>query len=154
MYGGIVVLIGMIALPGLAGAQEKESKDAKRYGVALDLTTYPQGKPQETFQSVLKAIENKRFDYLAAQLSDPVFIDGRVKLFGGRFEDQVEDTRARLDPSTVKLLQRFAKDGEWRTADKEAMLVLKDNKDRFVFFRKIGDRWFMEHRSQPDKTPR
>jgi hypothetical protein len=152
MRVGTVVLMGMIVLPGLSAGQEKENKDGARYGVALNLTTYPQAKPQETLASVLKAVEDKRMDYLTAQLSDPVFVDGRVKVFGGRFQDQVEDARARLDPSTIKLLKSFAKEGEWRVADKEAMLVLKDIKDRFVFFRKIGDRWFMEHRSKPEKS--
>ena len=33
-------------------------------------------------------------------------------------------------------------------ADKEAMLSIKDVKDRFVFFHKIGGRWFMDHRSR------
>jgi hypothetical protein len=146
---GFMWLIGLLIVSGLPAAEGEKSKDGSRFGVALDLAAYPQGKAEETLASVLKAIENKRLDYLAAQLSDPVFIDGRVKLFGGHFQDQVDDTRARLDPSTIKLLQRFAKEGEWRPGEKETMVALKDIKDRFVFFHKIGDRWFMDHRSKP-----
>ena len=95
---------------------DDKSKDSTRFGVPLDLAIYPQSKPSDAMASVLKAIDNKRLDYLAAQLADPAFIDARVKVFGGRFQDQVDDLRARLDPSTVKLLNRYARDGEWRLA--------------------------------------
>lgn len=140
------------SLPQLAAGTDKEKQEetaGTRYGVHLDLDTYPQGKPQETLASVLKAIADKRPDYMVAQLSDPAFIDYRIKTFGGRFADQVEDTRARLDPATVKLLQHFLKDGDWQVADKEAMVLLKDVKDRSLFFQKSANRWFLLHRSKP-----
>ena len=80
----------------------------ERYGVAPDLKTYPQATPKEALASALKAAEAGRFDYLAAQLADPAWVDERIKrLYGGRFEDQVEEARARLDPPTLKLLRRF-----------------------------------------------
>jgi len=145
MYGALVVL-------SLLAWDTAKTPEGTRYGVAPDLTLFPQGKPEETMASILKAIEMKKWDYLAAQLADPNFIDQRVKIFGGRFADQVDDMRARLDPSTVKLLQRFQKDGEWRKAAKETMVALKDMPDRFLFFRKIGDRWYLEHRSKPAKA--
>jgi hypothetical protein len=121
--------------------------DGPRHGVALDLNTYPQATAKETLASVLKAVDNKRFDYLTAQLADPTFIDERVKrLYGGRFEQQVEDTASRFDPSTAKLFGRFLKDGEWTTDKDTANVRLKDVKDRAVFFRRIGARWYLEHR--------
>lgn len=146
MRTGAIALIALMATISSAA-----DKDAARYGVAVDLAAFPQGKPQEALTSVLKAVEQKRFDYLAAQLADPDFIDSRVKLFGGRFQEQVDDTRARLDPSTVKLLQRFLTEGDWKVADKEAIVLLKDVKDRTLFFRKIGERWFMENRTRAAK---
>lgn len=119
--------------------------DGTRYGIAPDLPTYPQGSAKETLASVIKAVENKRVDYVVAQLADPAFVDDRVKrLYGGRFEQQVEDTRARLDPLTIKQLQRFLKDGDWQQ-DKERVTVrLKDDK-RSLYFKKDNGRWFMEH---------
>ena len=99
---------------------------------------------------MLKAADAGRFDYLAAQLADPSFIDERVKgVFAGSFDEQVKDVRARLDPFTLKLLHRFLDDGEWTTGDDKASVRLKDLGDRAVFFRKIDGRWFMEHRSKP-----
>ena len=122
--------------------------DGTRYGIAPDLKTYPQTTAKETLASIIKAVEAKRVDYVVAHLADPAFVDDRVKrLYGGRFEQQVEDTRAQLDPLTIKLLQRFLKDGDWKE-DKERVTVrLKDDK-RCLYFKKGDGRWFMEHASK------
>jgi hypothetical protein len=150
MRAGMVILMGMMVLPSVLPADGPKDTDGPRFGVPLNLSDYPQGTPEQSLHSVLKAIESKRLDYLVAQLSDPAFIDRRVKLFGGRFQDQVDDTAARLDAGAVKLLTRYAKEGAWSKADKEAMVSLKDVNDRFVFFHKLGDRWYLDHRSKPD----
>ena len=119
-----------------------------RYGIAVDVRTYPQGTAKETLASVLKAVEARRVDYLVAQLADPAFVDDRVqRLYGGRFEEQVEDTRGRLDARTVKLLERFLKDGDWQE-DKERVTVRLKDDDRRLRFKKIDGRWFMEHASK------
>lgn len=149
MRVGVSILLGLACTAGMV-AGEGEAKPATRYGVEVDLKTYPQGAPKETLASVLKAADAGKFDYLAAQLADPSFIDDRVKgVFGGSFDEQVKDVHARLDPSTLKLLHRFLDDGEWTTGDDKAAVRLKDLGDRAVFFRKIDGRWFMEHRSKP-----
>jgi hypothetical protein len=139
------------AVIGLVFAVTLHAADpAKRYGIDADLKTYPQASPKECLTSVLKAIENKRFDYVVAQLADPSFVDERVKrTFGGKFEEQVDDTHTRLDPAAVKLLQRFAKDGEL-VGDAPPTLFLKDVKDRSVSFVKIGDRYYMQHSYKPE----
>ncbi len=124
------------------------AESATRYGIAPDLRTYPQSTAKETLDSVLKAVEARRVDYVVAQLAEPAFVDDRVKrLYGGRFEGQVEDTRARLDSLTVKLLQRFLKDGDWQEDKDRVAVRLKDN-DRRLCFHKDNGRWFMEHRSK------
>jgi hypothetical protein len=123
--------------------------DAKtsRYNVAPDLSAFPQKTPQQTLASVIKAAEAKRFDYLAAQLADPAFIDDRVqRLYGGHFAEQVEDTRTRMDEPTLVLLRRFVKEGTWQVAKESASVTLKEAPDRGIFFRPIGERWYMEHR--------
>lgn len=123
--------------------------DGTRYGIEPDLKTYPQSTAKETLASVLKAVENKRIDYVVAQLADPAFVDDRVKrLYGGRFEQQIEDTRARLDPLTIKQLQRFLKDGDWQEDKERVTARLKDEK-RQLYFKKDKDRWFLEHESKP-----
>ena len=143
----ICLSLSLVALPN-ASAQGQDKAAATRYAIAVDLKMYPQGTAKETLASVLKAIEAKRVDYLTAQLADPAFVDDRVKrLYGGRFAEQVEDTSGRLDSLTVKVLQRFLKDGKWEEDKDRAAVGLKDNKRR-VNFKRIDGRWYMEHSSK------
>jgi hypothetical protein len=144
--------VGVLLVPVLMSAAvcgQDKAPGGTRYGIAADQKTYPQGTAKEALASVLKAIESKRIDYLVAQLADPGFVDDRVKrLYGGRFEAQVEDTQGRLDSLTVKLLQRFLKDGQWEQDKDRAAVRLKDG-ERCVTFKKLDGRWFMEHSSKP-----
>jgi hypothetical protein len=136
---------------GFVGAADP----APRYGVAADPKTYPQATPQETLASALKAVDDKRFDYLVAQLSDPAFVDDRVRrLHGGNFAAQVTDTQTRLDPSTVKLLGRFLKDGKWTVEGRQAVVRLDDVRDRAVLLKQIDGRWYLEHRNKPPEEAR
>jgi hypothetical protein len=122
---------------------------AARYGVAPDLVAFPQKTPQETLGSVLKAAEANRFDYLAAQLADPDFIDDRVRrLYAGRFEDQVEDLRTRFDAPTLTLLRRYLKEGTWDVGKDGAVVTLKEVTNRTVSFRPAAGRWFLENRKK------
>src|SRR5262249_23543783 len=126
-----IPVVALLALAfvssGVAG--EKGS----RYGVALDAKNYPQATPKETLRSVLDAAAKKKFDYVVAHLADPGFVDDRVKrIYGGKFEEQVDDTRARLDPGMLKLLRRFLDKGKWSVEKTEATVRLDDVKDRLV----------------------
>jgi hypothetical protein len=146
----LAVLIGFLCANVMA-ADPAKADDSKRYGVEADLKTYPQSTPKETLASVLKAVENKRIDYVVAQLADPEFIDARIKRdFGGKFDEQVNDTRTKLDEANVKLLERFLKEGDWVGKDSPVIVLLKDVKDRAVTFVKIGDRWYMRNSDKPD----
>jgi hypothetical protein len=125
--------------------------DGTRYGIAPDLKTYPQDAAKQTLASLLKAVEAKRVDYVVAQLADPAFVDDRVKrLYSGHFEEQVEDTRARLDSLTIKLLQRFLKDGNWQEGNERVTVHLKDEPRR-LYFKKDNGRWYMEHTSKSEE---
>src|SRR5690349_20692533 len=120
-----------------AGLWATALQGGTRYGIPADLRTYPRGTPRRALASAPKAADAGRFDYLAAQLADPRFIDDRVRrLYGGRFGEQVEDTRARLDPGTLKLLRRFLDEGKWAARDDEASAALKDVPDRGVHLRR------------------
>ena len=107
-------------------------------------------RPRRALASVLKAIEDKKFDYLVAHLADPAFVDDRVKrLYAGKFDEQVDDTRARLDPATVKQLGKFLKDGKW-TIDKTGAVVQLDGvTDRVVRLVNKDGAWYLSHRSDP-----
>jgi hypothetical protein len=144
----LVVLVGLAG--GLAFAAGVAAP-AKRYGIEADLKTYSQATPQEALASVVKAIEGKHIDYLVAQLADPAFVDRRVRDTGGKFDDLVKEAMGRLvgDPGAARQLRRLQKDGEWDVqADRASVRVKdgKDGKDRRAYFRKEGDRWFLENR--------
>ena len=64
------LLVGAVCAPYIPA---QETNAATRFGVASDFSSYPQATPKEALSSVLKAIDNKRIDYLLAQLSDPLF---------------------------------------------------------------------------------
>ena len=147
--------LGVVAVP----AQPPQEAAPRRYGIEANLRDYPQETPKETLASVLRAIERRRINYLLAQLADPAFVDKRVKeIYGGEFEELVRETTHKLadNPAEVKQLQRFLKDGEWEGGETTASVNLKDVKDRQVFFRKIGQRWYLENRQKPEpaKTER
>jgi hypothetical protein len=149
MRGVLAVVIGLVLAGGaLAGGESVPD----RYGVKADLEKYPQANPREALRSVLKAIKDKRIDYLLAHLADPVFVDDRVKrVYAGRFAEQVEDTRTRLDPFAVRELRKFAAKGKWDITSGRATVTLDDYPDRRVYLRKRGGRWFLEHRNTPPK---
>lgn len=140
----IGVLLGILVGWAAANGGDKVA-EGTRYGIAPDLKMYPQSTAKEALASIVKAVEAKRVDYVAAQLADPSFVDDRVKrLYGGRFAEQVNDTSARLNPSAIKLLQRFLKDGTWREEKNRVVVQLKDE-ERRLYFKKDGDRWFVEN---------
>lgn len=130
-----------------AVAQDKVETPPARYGVNADLRRYPQTTPKETLASVLTALDKKRVDYVLAHLTDPAYVDERVKARGS-FDAFVKEVRDKLadNPDAVKDLRRFLKEGEWDAAEDKASAGLKDVKDRRVHFRKIDNRWYFENR--------
>jgi hypothetical protein len=134
--------------PGLA---QQNKEPPKRYGIEADLENYPQADAKSAFASVLKAIDNKKIDYLLAQLSDPQWVDSWLqKYHEGKFDEMVKEVTQFLAavPTTVEELHRFLREGTWEIDDTEARVSLKDVADRQVFLRKIDTRWFMKHENK------
>jgi hypothetical protein len=149
-------------LAGLASAQEP-AKLANRFGLDVNPDLYPQKTPQDTLQSIVKAYENKRMDYLLAHLADPRFVDETVADYKNSLRQGAEKSRQFLafdrlvsettqyfldDPTLLKELRRFAKDAEWETNDSQSIGTLKSVQGRKVFLRKHENRWFLENRQQ------
>ena len=65
------------------------------------------------------------------------------------------DIRANLleNPDSAKLLRQFLREGAFVDGGETSTATLKDQKDRSVFFRRVGDRWFVEDRQQPEAAP-
>jgi hypothetical protein len=55
------------------------------------------------------------------------------------------------DPTSLKELRRFLREGEFVSDGNAARVSLRDVKDRQVFLKKAGERWFIENRQQVEK---
>lgn len=71
------------------------------------------------------------------------------------FKQLVRDVQDKLtdDPEAIKELRRFFRQGAFSDGDAAVRVGLPDVKDRAVFLRKVGDRWFVENRQVDDKAP-
>jgi len=142
--------VAVVCLTGLLcclSALAQGPKLNPRYDLQYNSNGYSQQSPQDTLKSILKAVKEKRVDYVLAHLSDPDYVDERVKIVHrGDFAALVKEATKKLidEPETVKRLQRFASEGEWESTDKTASAKLKDLKER-VYLRKLDDRWFLEN---------
>jgi hypothetical protein len=124
---------------------------ARRFGVEVELKTYPQSTPKEALASVLKAIETKHADYIVAQLADPEFVDRRVKETS--YDDLVAEATGKLinDPGAARQLRALLDKGTWGKVEGDTQSAsLGEASDRIVSFRKAEGRWFLK---QPYRKP-
>lgn len=82
-------------------------------------------------------------------------LDRRVREVGTRLNVKhlAEQVRLKLadEPDNLKELKRFAREAEFKEAGDTAAATLKDVKDRALYFKKVGGRWFLENRK--DERP-
>jgi hypothetical protein len=149
MYRSVNLSLGLLVLMAAVVSGAPQAKPPPvRYGIEADLDNYPQADPKSALASVLKAIDNKKIDYLLAQLSDPQWVDDRVKTgHGGKLEGLVKETTGLLanDPTAVAELRRFLREGNWGGDDTEARVTLKDLPDKQVILRNIGGYWYLKN---------
>jgi hypothetical protein len=67
------------------------------------------------------------------------------RIYGGKFDEQVEDTRGRLDPFAVKRLKRFLDEGKWDIGKTEATVTLDEVKERQVKLILRDGRWHLKN---------
>jgi hypothetical protein len=149
------VILGALIATAPATGQTREPPPPPRFGIEADLDAFPQDTPKAALASVVKAIDSRRYTYLAAQLADPEAVDKRVRELGDKFESYVRLVTERLaaDPDDIRELRRFAVQGEFNASGDTAVVSHKEIKSRQVFLRKIGSRWFLEDRQKPAKQP-
>ena len=85
------------------------------------------------------------------QLRRPAF---PVAKKGGKFDELVRETKTKLAdyPASVKELERFAKEGEWQDTKDSAVAKLKDVKERQVYMKKVGNRWYFENKQKAEES--
>ena len=73
------------------------------------------------------------------------------------FRQVAKDLEQKLsdDPTGVKEMRRVLRDGAFADADPVATATHAEIKGRALYFRKIGERWFLENRNteEPKKEP-
>jgi hypothetical protein len=185
-----VIMPGLLLLTvTVFAAAQDEDREPPRYGVKRHAELYPQDSPKKTLNSMARAFEKDRFDYLVAQLIDPAFVDEQLRISypdyekAGReqvtredlerkgfdkgyvrqrvkelasdanFQNLVRRVRVKLedDPVSLQELKRMVREGEVQEAAETAVVRLKDVKDRALYLRKVGDRWYVENRMLEDK---
>jgi hypothetical protein len=164
MRAVVGLLVGGIVVAALSGQAPGGDKVLVRYGVGASFDKFPQDKPKAALASAVKAIELGNIAYLLAHLADPAFVDKRIQEYktqvnqnvkeAGKtllaFDRLVMETKEHLkdDPTAVRELQLFAKQGIWDIKDGAAQASLKSIPARRVFLKKIENRWYLEDRQQ------
>lgn len=71
------------------------------------------------------------------------------------FRQVIKDVEDKLvnDPVGVRDLRKMFRDGKVEDTETGAKITHADVKDRVLYFRKIGDRWFLENRQDESVTP-
>ena len=80
----------LVAFTLQLAAQDGPPPPQVRYGIDPNPTFYPQATPKVVLASVVKAISNRKFEYLAAQLLEPKFVEGRIDERAKQLVDGVE----------------------------------------------------------------
>ena len=73
-----VVLIGAMAGADAIGQAPPDRTPVTRYGIVSSPDFYPQATAKEALATVVKALGNGRYEYIAAHLLDPEFVDAKV----------------------------------------------------------------------------
>lgn len=86
---------------------------------------------------------------------DATFIRKRINDLAtqANFEYLTRRIRTKLDddPEAAKELRRMFRDGEFNESGETTVVRLKDVKDRALYLRRVGDRWFIQNKMIEDK---
>ncbi len=158
-----IILIGLTVSSVSLGQPPENRVAFERFKVPLNLTRYPQLKPQEAMKSVADALSIGDYHYLMAHLADPTFVDSKINEYKKRFTRGPEEAKAlvafqqlvveiekhfRDDPSLFKELQEIGKTGQWQEGEELAVGRTPEVASRKAFFKKIDGRWFLLNKQQ------
>lgn len=133
-------ILALLLVSTILPAQDDAKKPPPRFGMNVDQFTFPQQTPKAAMNSIAKAIERKKIDYLLAHLADEAFVNYWVDRYAREFTKGNEQARRLLaferliaeteryyqsDPLIVKELRIFA-DG--RVAQDVKISKLTDDK--------------------------
>jgi hypothetical protein len=152
MRNAISTALVLLAVANVLAQEKKAEPPPPRFGVKSDLEAYPQGSAKETMKSIATALERTRMDYILAHLTNPIFVDEKVKEFNGDFEAFARNADEHLaDPKRRQEFLRFLKEGTVEESGTSAKVTLKDVPKKQLTFRQTGGRWFMDNENEAEK---
>lgn len=96
-----------------------------------------------------KQVEDEQ---LARKGFDRAFVVSRIRDLAtqANFENLVQRIRTKLDndPEAVKDLRRMFKESSFEDGGANSVAKLKDVKDRALYFKRVGERWYIENKMQ------
>ena len=149
----LLLLAGLFLFDISGSNAQQVPKNITRLGVESDYEVFPQATPKELMASVAKAIKRERFDYLAAHLMDPAFVDARLDQTKGKLEDLGKEIQKKYkdQPEVVKDLLKVLTDGEQNDSGTSVVVRHKDVKNLQVYLKKAGEHWVIENRMKDEK---
>ena len=163
----VVMLLALVSLCAVAIAADEPKKKAplpvRRFGFDVDEETFSQQSPEKTMQSIARALDRKKVDYLLAHIADPNHVDYWVDRYKVDFTQGSEEGKRLLaferlvtetnlyyanDPLIIRDLRIFVKDAKWAEEGNSAVGTVESIPARKVYLRKIGERWFLENKQQ------
>jgi hypothetical protein len=72
------------------------------------------------------------------------------------FRQLIRDLEEKVlsDPQSMRDMKKLLKEGKFEDIETGAKVTHMDVKDRALYFRKIGDRWFLENRQEDQAAPK
>lgn len=146
--GAAWILISCVAVAQgqtrLAIMTEEESPVwPERYGQEADLRLYPQDTPQQSIESVIKAMRAADISYMLAHLVSPTEVDRKLKGDRDAFRKLAVKATPEKTKEMVTELQKLLDDGTW-TMRRNLCWATVDGK-RDLTLEKVGNRWFMHN---------
>src|SRR5262245_51917021 len=106
-------VLGFALLLTLSPVAVAQIKEERRLDVRLNTEIYPQGKAKDALQSLLRALDKERYDYIIAHLLEPAYINDQLRITAPYYEKLAaarvasEDLlRKGFDPDFIRARQR------------------------------------------------
>jgi hypothetical protein len=136
MMNSLIVLTLVASQQAAPSGKPEEPKI--RYDIAPLVRLYQQAHPKVALESTIKALEKGRYDYVAAHLLDPAYVDAAAIERGKASVNDVADAFSRRRAQEKENLSGTPRD--LRVPDEpEKLKVLIDAETQSIGFRKLTD---------------
>lgn len=136
--------ISLFCFAMLVSASAAQDKPTSRFGILINDELYKQKTPKDTLNSVIQALERERFDYLAAHLLEPSFVNSRMQTFTPYFEkvaaEQISKTGAGARLQSAELQMQVREKAETLNFKRLALDIRKkmlDDADNLKAMKKL-----------------